>query len=174
MVKDLWWQCRTGVSAGLMVAVPAMKVTQHSPPEPASLRHGHVPAARPAPSLPVATVTAAGAVISQMASGRPLDCLYGTGTTPGVAEPLGCEAGAGTVGSRPRGELRSCRGWLQAVGGEGWRGAGSSSPSHRARWHEGFRGLTAVQSFISVPSFVLVAELAKKACFADLSSCMRT
>lgn len=37
-----------------------------------------------------------------MAAGRPLDCLYGTGTAPGVAEPLGCEAGAGAVGSRPR------------------------------------------------------------------------
>lgn len=33
MVKDLWWQCRTGVSAGLMVAVPALKVTQLSPPQ---------------------------------------------------------------------------------------------------------------------------------------------
>lgn len=106
-----------------------------------------------------------------MAAGRPLDCLYGTGTAPGVAEPLGCEAGAGAVGSRPRprGELPGL-----AVGGEGWRGAGSSSPSRRARWHEGVRGLTAVQSFISVSSFVSAAELAKKVFFADLSSCMRT
>lgn len=83
-----------------------------------------------------------------MAAGRPLDCLYGTGTAPGVAEPLGCEAGAGAVGSRPRprGELPGL-----AVGGEGWRGAGSSSPSRRARWHEGVRGLS---SPLSSPLFL--------------------